>query len=374
MLITQRRDRTMSLPFIDLKAQYNSLKDQIDARIQTVLNHGQYIMGPEVEECEKALQNFLGCQYAITCASGTDAALMSMMALNIGPGDEVITTAFSFIATIETIVLAGATPVMVDIDPATFNMDVHQIESAITAKTKAIVPVSLYGQPADMDEINSIAAKHRLHVIEDAAQSFGAPYKSKRSGNLSEIGITSFFPAKPLGCYGDGGAIFTNNSDWAEKLKQIRNHGQSQRYHHPLVGVNGRLDTLQCAILLPKIERYPWEIKQRQRIAENYSEAFSQMELTVPFVRADRESVWAQYTLRVPDRGQFQKRMNELGIPTAVHYPSTMADQPAYQKISRVHDISEARKASQQVVSLPIYPDMSPQIQDKIIESVRQSL
>jgi UDP-2-acetamido-2-deoxy-ribo-hexuluronate aminotransferase len=364
----------MSLPFIDLKAQYNSLKDQIDARIQTVLNHGQYIMGPEVEECEKSLQNFLGCKYAITCASGTDAALMSMMALNIGPGDEVITTAFSFIATIETIVLAGATPVMVDIDPKTFNIDVRHIESAITPKTKAIVPVSLYGQPADMDEINSIAAKHRLHVIEDAAQSFGAPYKNKRSGNLSEIGITSFFPAKPLGCYGDGGAIFTNNSEWAEKLKQIRNHGQSQRYHHPLVGVNGRLDTLQCAILLPKIERYPWEIEQRQRIAKNYSEAFSKMELAIPFVRADRESVWAQYTLRVPEREQFQKRMNELGIPTAVHYPNTMADQPAYQKISKVHDISEARKASQQVVSLPIYPDMSPQIQEKIIESVRQSL
>lgn len=364
----------MSIPFVDLKTQYHALKSQIDARIHGVLEHGQFIMGPEVEECEQALQKILGCKHAITCASGTDAALMALMALGIGPGDEVITTAFSFIATIETIVLVGARPVLVDIDPLTFNIDVNKIAATITSKTKAILPVSLYGQPADMDEINSLAQSHGLWVIEDAAQSFAASYKDRRSGNLSDIGLTSFFPAKPLGAYGDGGAIFTNNDEWAERLKQIRNHGQTTRYHHPFIGINGRLDTLQCAILLPKIERYSWEIEQRERLAHEYSKALGSMEVKVPHIRSDRSSVWAQYTLRVSQREQFQHRMNEKGVPTSVHYPSTMAEQPAYQNLVRAHDLSEAKKASREVISLPIYPDMSQDIQQRIIEAVIQSV
>lgn len=366
----------MSIPFVDLKTQYLALKKGIDERIQKVLDHGQFIMGPEVEEAEAALAKFLGSRYAVTCGSGTDAALIALMALGIGRGDEVITTAFSFIATVETIVLTGAKPVMVDIDPLTHNIDVAKIESAITERTKAIVPVALYGQPADMDEINALAKKHKLFVVEDAAQSFGAPYKiDRKSGHLSDIGITSFFPAKPLGCYGDGGAIFTDNPDHFERLKQIRNHGQTQRYHHPLVGLNGRLDTLQCAILLAKIERYPWEISQRQRLANTYSKAFASMKgVTLPLVRPDRESVWAQYTLRVPQRDQFQKNLSELGVPTAVHYPTTMAEQPAYREISVVHDIKQATQAAQEVVSLPLYPDMSSDVQHKIIDAVSLAL
>ncbi|MCB0367299.1 MAG: DegT/DnrJ/EryC1/StrS family aminotransferase [Bdellovibrionaceae bacterium] len=362
------------MPFIDLKTPYNALKSQIDGRIQAVLDHGQYIMGPEVAECEKDLATFVGSKHAITCASGTDAALMALMALGIGPGDEVITTAFSFIATIETVVLVGATPVLVDIEPETFNIDVNKIEGAITSKTKAIMPVSLYGQPADMDEINALAKAKGLVVIEDAAQSFGAPYKIKRSCALSDFGATSFFPAKPLGCYGDGGAVFTDNDEWAQTLISIRNHGQTERYFHPMVGINGRLDTLQCAILIEKLKRYGWEIEQRERVAKSYTEAFKDMDVKTPVIRSDRQSVWAQYTLRVANRPEFQKRMTELGVPTAVHYPTTMGEQPAYQKLSVIHDISHATQAAKEVVSLPMYPDMSSEIQQQVVEAVSKSL
>ncbi|MCB0385013.1 MAG: DegT/DnrJ/EryC1/StrS family aminotransferase [Bdellovibrionales bacterium] len=362
------------MPFIDLKTPYKALKNEIDGRIHAVLEHGQYIMGPEVAECEKDLAAFVGSKHAIACASGTDAAMMALMALGIGPGDEVITTAFSFIATIETVVLVGATPVLVDIEPETFNIDVKKIAAAITPKTKAIMPVSLYGQSADMDEINALAKAKGLFVIEDGAQSFGAPYKSKRSCALSDFGVTSFFPAKPLGCYGDGGAVFTDNDEWAQKLVSIRNHGQTERYFHPMVGINGRLDTIQCAILIEKLKRYPWEIEERERVAQAYNRAFAEMDVKTPVVRADRQSVWAQYTLRVSNRPEFQKRMNELGVPTAVHYPTTMGDQPAYQKLSVIHDISQATQAAREVVSLPMYPDMSTEIQQQIVEAVGKSL
>lgn len=365
------------IPFIDLKSQYKVLKPKIDERIFKVLEHGQFILGPEVKECEEALGKFIGSKHAITCSNGSDAIQMVLMALNIGPGDEVITTAFSFIATIEMIAITGAKPVMVDIDPDTFNIDVKKIEAAITPKTKAIMPVSLYGQPADFDEINALAKKHNLIVIEDAAQSFGAPYKGKRSCNLSEVSCTSFFPAKPLGCYGDGGAIFTNNDELAKNLISIRMHGMGEhRYSHPRIGVNGRLDTLQAAILLTKLERYPWEIDQRQKVADRYNSAFADLRakgVFTPVIRNDRQSVWAQYTLRVPNRDQFQKKLQEKGVPTAVHYPRTMADQPAYKEISVVHDIPVARQAADQVVSLPMFPDMTENTQNQIIEAVRSS-
>lgn len=364
-----------TIPFIDLKTQYQALREPIQAQIQKVLEHGQFIMGPEVEALERKLNEFTGTKHALACASGTDAAVIAMMAMGIGPGDEVIMPAFSFIATAETVVLVGATPVYVDIDPKTYNLDTKQLEKALSPKTKAIQPVSLYGQPADMDEINAFAAKNKLMVIEDAAQSFGAIYKGKRSCNLSTVGVTSFFPAKPLGCYGDGGAIFTNDDALAEAMREVRVHGQKSRYFHTRIGVNGRLDTLQCAILLPKLERFPWELEQRSKWAERFNKAFAELEskgVVIPRLSANRTSSWAQYTLQVSNRDQFQKAMQAKGIPTAVHYPRTMPDQPAYEGLGRTLNIEVSRKMAETVVSLPLYPDMNEEISDYIIENVLQ--
>lgn len=361
----------MNIPFVDLKAQYQALKPEIDAQIQKVLDHGQYIMGPEVDLLEKRLAEFIGAKHAIACSSGTDAAIIAMMAWQIGPGDEVIVPGFSFIATAEAVVLVGATPVLVDIDPVTYNLDPELIEAAITTKTKAICPVSLYGQPADMSEINAIAHKHGLYVIEDGAQSFGGMYQGKRSLNLSDVGCTSFFPAKPLGCYGDGGAIFTNDDDKAEMMKMVRAHGQKARYQHEVLGVNGRFDTLQAAIMLPKLERFSWELVQRQKIADRYTEAFQQVSgFTTPVIKSDRTSAWAQYTLRVPQRDHFQAFLKERGVPTSVHYPSSMSEQRAYGAHNiRVVSDDESRRAGREVVSLPMYPDMTPEIQEHIIKA-----
>lgn len=364
-----------SIPFIDLKTQYQALKGPIHERIQKVLDHGAFVNGPEVSELERALEKFTGAKHAIACANGTDALLIPLMALGIQAGDEVITTAFSFIASAEVIVLAGAKPVYVDIDLKTFNMDVSQLEKAITPKTKAIMPVSLYGQVADMDEINAIAQKHGLFVIEDAAQSFGGTYKNQKSGACSDYAGTSFFPAKPLGCYGDGGAIFTNDSKINTAMKEIREHGSEKRYYHTRVGLNARLDTLQCAILLAKLERYSWELEQRDRIAKDYHQAFqelSQYGVYTPHVKSDRTSAWAQYTLRTSHRDVFQKKLTELGVPTSIHYPMIMPDQPAYQKqAGDTSHLVKARQAAQEVISIPIYPDMSEAILKQVIEKVR---
>jgi UDP-2-acetamido-2-deoxy-ribo-hexuluronate aminotransferase len=367
------------IPFIDLKAQYKALKPQIDVRIQAVLDHGAYINGPEIVELEKKLAEFTGTKHCLACASGTDALLIPMMALGVGPGDEVITTAFSFIATAETIVLAGATPVYVDIDPVTYNMDPKKIEAAITPKTKGIMPVSLYGQMPDMDAINAIAKKHGLWVIEDAAQSFGATYKGKRSGSMTIAAGTSFFPAKPLGCYGDGGAVFTNDDKLFTAMKEIREHGSETRYYHTRLGINGRLDTLQCAILLAKMERYPWEIEARQKVADRYNKAFASIKaegFSYPKVADGCQSVWAQYTITVKDRATFQKRMTELGVPTSIHYPRIMPDQPWYKQNlkSPQHDWTKSRWAAENVISLPMYPDLDEATQKRIIEAVEKSL
>lgn len=369
----------MNIPFVDLKSQYKALKENIDARIHKVLEHGGYINGPEVAELEKKLAEFTGSKYALTCASGTDALTIPMMALGIGRGDEVITTSFSFIATAETIVLAGATPVYVDINPKTFNIDVSQIEKAITPKTKAIMPVSLYGQIAEMDEIHAIAKKHGLHVIEDAAQSFGAKQNGKRSCNVSLIGGTSFFPAKPLGCYGDGGAMFTNDEKLNTVMKEIREHGSETRYYHTRLGMNGRLDTIQCAVLLAKLERYPWELEQRERIAKNYGKAFAevkQKDFSYPAVLPNNESAWAQYTLTVGDRPAFEKKMKEAGVPTSVHYPRTMPDQPWYKENTTrvIGDLKNARWAADHVISIPMFPDMDDKTQNYIIENTLKAL
>ena len=365
----------MSVPFIDLKTQYKALKESIDSRIHKVLDHGAFINGPEVVELEKKLTEFTGAKYSLACANGTDALLMPLMALGIKAGDEVITTAFSFIATAEVICLAGAKPVYVDIDPKTLNIDVTKIEAAITSKTKAIMPVSLYGQLSDMTEINAIAKKHGLTVIEDAAQSFGATLNGQRSCSLSEFAGTSFFPAKPLGCYGDGGALFTNNEQHYKALKEIREHGSESRYYHTRLGINGRLDSIQCAVLLAKLERYQWEIDQRDKIASRFTQAFSEIQkpgFQTPFVKPGHKSVWAQYTLVVPARDAFQKSLSEKGIPTAIHYPRIMPDQPWYKTHTADPNakLPLARHAADHVVSIPIYPDMTSTDQDKVIEAV----
>ncbi|WP_019143175.1 DegT/DnrJ/EryC1/StrS family aminotransferase [Noviherbaspirillum massiliense] len=346
------------MEFIDLKSQYEALRPEINKRIQTVLDHGNYIMGPEVQELEARLADYTGASHCITAASGTEALLMALMAIGIKPGDEVITTAFSFIATAEVIVLLGATPVFVDIEPDTCNINASLIEHSITEKTRAIIPVSLYGQPADMDEINAIADKHGIPVIEDGAQSFGAVYKGRKSCNLSTIGCTSFFPSKPLGCYGDGGAIFTSDARLAQIMRELRVHGQSKRYVHSRVGVGGRMDTMQCAIVLAKLERFDWEIQRRQEIGAHYNERLNDR-MEVMQVRPDRSSVFAQYTVAVENRQSVQAMLKEKGIPTAVHYPLPIPLQSAYAQFCCLEQYPIAVTMSRKVMSLPIGPYMN---------------
>ncbi len=362
------------MPFIDLKAQYQALKSQIQERINRVLEHGQYIMGPEVRELEEQLVAYTGAKHCITVSSGTEALLISLMALGIGPGDEVITTPFTFVATAEVIVLLGATPVFVDIEPETCNINAALIEAAITPRTKAIMPVSLYGQPADMDEINAIAAKcGNIPVIEDAAQSFGATYKGRKSCNLSAIGCTSFFPSKPLGCYGDGGAIFTSDDDLAQACREIRVHGQSKRYIHTRIGVGGRMDTLQCAVVLAKLERFDWEIARRLEIGARYNHALKGI---VPYVgiRSDRTSVFGQYSVFVDDREAVQRLLLEAGVPTAVHYPIPLHLQSAYRELSAFSDLTVSERISCRVMSLPMSPDISPADQERITLAIQHAV
>jgi UDP-2-acetamido-2-deoxy-ribo-hexuluronate aminotransferase len=351
----------MSIPFIDLKSQYEALKPLIQARINAVLEHGQYIMGPEVRELEERLEAYTGAKHCITVASGTEALLISLMALGIGPGDEVITTPFTFVATAEVIVLLGAKPIFVDIEPDTCNIDATLIEAAITPRTKAIMPVSLYGQPADMDEINAIAARHgKIPVIEDAAQSFGAIYKGGKSCSLSTIGCTSFFPSKPLGCYGDGGAIFTSDDSVAQACREIRIHGQCQRYVHTRIGVGGRMDTLQCAIVLAKLQRFEWEVQRRIQIGDEYNRLMDEAGVARVQRRADRTSVYAQYTVFVAERGRVQEVLKQAGIPTAVHYPVPLNEQPAYAGVCGGERTPNAESAAKRVLSIPMGADLLP--------------
>lgn len=348
---------TQMMPFIDLAAQQARIKDKIDAGIQRVLAHGNYILGPEVNELEGRLAAYTGAKYCITCANGTDALQIVQMAFGIGPGDEVITPGFSYIATAETVALLGAKPVYVDIDPRTYNLDPAKLETAITPRTKAIIPVSLYGQCADFDAINAIATQHGIPVIEDAAQSFGGSYKGRKSCNLSTVACTSFFPSKPLGCYGDGGAIFTNDEELAKVIRQIARHGQERRYHHIRVGVNSRLDTLQAAILLPKLEILDDEINQRQKVAQRYNQLLKAAGITsTPVVEEYSMSAWAQYTIEVSDRDDVQAGLRAAGIPTAVHYPVPLNQQPAVADEGAILPVGNA--AAQRVLSLPMHPYM----------------
>ncbi|MCZ7562538.1 MAG: DegT/DnrJ/EryC1/StrS family aminotransferase [Burkholderiales bacterium] len=364
------------MPMHDLATQYAALRDSINARIQKVLDHHQFILGPEVKELEERLQAYTGSKHCVTVASGTEALLIALMALDVKPGDEVITTPFSFIATAEVIALVGAKPVFVDVEPDTCNLDVTKLETAITPRTRAIMPVSLYGQPCDMDEINAIAARHGIPVIEDAAQSFGATYKGRKSCNLSTIGCTSFFPTKPLGCYGDGGALFTNDDAIATAAREIRVHGQSKRYVHTRIGLGGRMDTIQCAVVLAKLERFEWEVEQRQRIAARYAALLAPLadRVTVPVVRGDRTSVYAQYTVQVPDRTKLQAKLQEAGIPTAVHYPVPMHKQPAYAELGTYPPMAVAEYLAERVVSLPMDAYMDEARQRTVVERLATAL
>lgn len=353
------------MDFIDLKAQYQRLKADIDAGIARVLAHGQYILGPEVAELEEKLAAYVGAKHCISVANGTDALQIAQMAFGIGPGDEVITPGFTYIATAETVAVLGAKPVYVDIDPRTYNLDPAKLEAAITPRTKAIIPVSLYGQCADFDAINAIAAKHGIPVIEDAAQSFGATYKGRKSCNLTTVACTSFFPSKPLGCYGDGGAIFTNDDELAVVLRQIARHGQDRRYHHIRVGVNSRLDTLQAAVLLPKLAILDEEIVARQQVAARYAELLADAPVVTPYVESHNNSVYGQYTVRVNDREQVQAQLKTAGVPTAVHYPIPLNKQPAVADAGV--NLPEGDAAAEQVISLPMHPYLAVDDQQRII-------
>lgn len=356
------------IEFIDLKAQQSRIRAEIDAGIQRVLAHGQYILGPEVAELEEKLATYVGAKYCITCANGTDALQIAQMAFGIGPGDEVITPGFTYIATAETVAVLGATPVYVDVNPKTYNLYVEQLEAVITPRTKAIIPVSLYGQCADFDAINAIAAKYNIPVIEDAAQSFGATYKGRKSCNLSTVACTSFFPSKPLGCYGDGGAIFTNDEELAKVIRQIARHGQDRRYHHIRVGVNSRLDTLQAAILLPKLAILDDEMQARQRVADTYTKLFNEAGiLTTPFIEMHNQSAWAQYTIQVDNRSEVQEKLKSQGIPTAVHYPIPLNKQPAVADDNAVLSVGDL--VAERVMSLPMHPYLTIEAQEKIVSS-----
>jgi UDP-2-acetamido-2-deoxy-ribo-hexuluronate aminotransferase len=360
------------MQFVDLAAQQSRIKDKIDANIQKVLAHGNYILGPEVAELEERLAEFSGAKYCISVANGTDALQIAQMALGVGFGDEVIVPGFSYIATAETPAVLGAKPIYIDIDPKTYNMNPAKLEAAITPRTKAIIPVSLYGQCADFDAINEIAARHNLPVIEDGAQSFGATYKGRKSCNLSTIGCTSFFPSKPLGCYGDGGAIFTNDDELAVLLRQIARHGQDRRYHHIRVGVNSRLDTLQAAILLPKLEILAEEIELRNQVAERYTLLLNDAGIeTTPFIEKHNVSAWAQYTIRVDKREMVQAKLKGAGIPTAVHYPIPLNKQPAVADDAVSLPVGD--DVAEKVMSLPMHPYMLDEELLRVMRALKAS-
>ena len=350
----------MNIDFAKLQYQYQLYKTEIDEAVQAVLDKSNYIMGEEVSQLEDSLQDFTGVKYAIACASGTDALLLAMMALDIQPGDEIITTPFTFIATAETIAFMKAKPVFVDIDEQTYNIDPSKIEENITSKTKAIMPVSLYGQPADMEAIQAIADKHNLKVIIDGAQSFGSTYKGKTDSNLGDISTTSFFPAKPLGCFGDGGAVFTANDNLASKMKSLRVHGQSKRYHHQYIGMGGRMDTIQAAVLNVKLKHYEKDLALRQEVAMKYTQALEGKALVLPFVDKNVTSAWAQYSVQVQNRNNVQTQLKEHGIPTAVHYPMPLHLQECFAYLGyKKGDFPIAEQVSNVIMSLPMNPYLS---------------
>lgn len=361
----------MQIDFAKLQYQYQLYKTEIDEAIHAVLDKSNYIMGKEVTQLEHSLETFTGSKHAITCSSGTDALLLAMMSLNIKPGDEIITTPFTFIATAETIAFLGAVPVFVDIDEKTYNIDPSKIEEKITAKTKAIMPVSLYGQPADIYAIQNIADKHQLKVIIDGAQSFGSTFDGKTDSNLGDISTTSFFPAKPLGCFGDGGAVFTNDDALALKMKSLRVHGQSKRYHHQYIGMGGRMDTLQCAIVNVKLKYYEKDLALRQKVAAKYTEVLKNKHMILPFVNEKSTSAWAQYSIRVQNRNEVQAKLKEQGIPTAVHYPMPLHLQECFAYLDyKKDDFPICEQVSDEIMSLP----MNPYVTDDEIQYIAEKV
>lgn len=363
----------MSISMVDLKNQYLKIKPEVDAAIQKVLDTTAYIGGPDCGELECELAGYHGVKHAIGCANGTDALQIAMMALGIGPGDEVVTTAFSFVATTETIAVTGARPVYVDIHPKTFNMDPSKLEAAITARTKAIIPVHLYGQPADMDEILQIAAKYRLPVIEDNAQSIGALYKGKKAGSMGLISTTSFYPAKNLGCFGDGGMIFTNDDRLAEKLRMIANHGSRKRYYHEILGLNSRLDTIQAAVLRVKLKYLDQWATARQQAADTYNRLLAGSGVVTPFLAPDRTHVYHQYSILADKRSALQDFLKTKGIPTAVHYPHALHLQPAFSNYGFIAgDFPVAEDAASRILCLPIHTEMTAEQLTFISESIHQ--
>ena len=363
----------MKINFIDLKAQYQAYKEEIDKEVLEVMASAQFIGGEKLNRLEHDLAAYTGAKHAIGCSSGTDALLLSLMALDIGLGDEVITTPFTFIATAEVIALLGAKSVFVDIDEATYNIDPALIESAITDKTKAILPVSLYGQCADMDAINAIAAKHNLPVIEDGCQSFGASYKGKKSCSLSTIGCTSFFPSKPLGAYGDGGAVFTSDDALVEKIKMLLNHGQNERYKHKFIGINGRLDAMQAAVLNVKLTYFDAEVAKREEIGERYTMLLKGSSVITPAVTEDNHSVYAQYSIRTADRETLSAHLQSKGIPIAVHYPMPLHLQEAFAYLGyQKGDFPLSEKISDEIMSLPMSPYLIPEQQDYIVSAIKE--
>jgi len=361
----------MKIDFANLQYQYQLYKIEIDETIQRVLDKSNYIMGEEVVRLEKNLERFTGANYAISCSSGTDALILALMALDIKAGDEVITTPFTFIATAESIALVGAKPVFVDIDEKSYNIDVEKIEEKITSKTKAIMPVSLYGQPADMDKIQDIANRHNLRVIVDGAQSFGATFNGVTDSNLGDISTTSFFPAKPLGCFGDGGAVFTNDEELATKIKSLRVHGQSKRYHHKYIGIGGRMDTIQCAILDVKLKYYKKDLALRQEVAKKYRDKLKDKDLILPYIDSRATSAYAQYSIRVEDRDNLQLELKKSGIPTAIHYPKPLHLQDSFSYLGyNQNDFPISQKVSREIISLP----MNPYLDDREIEYISKEL
>lgn len=362
------------MKFIDLKTQALQIESNILERIRAIMRHGAFIMGPEHNELEDKLASYVGTKHALGVASGTDALLIALMALDIGPGDEVITTPFSFFATVEVIALLGATPIFVDIDPTTYNMDANLLEKAITSKTKAIMPVSLYGQCPDYDAINAIASQFNLPVIEDAAQSFGAKYKNTLSCGLTTIGCTSFFPTKPLGCYGDGGAIFTSDDALAERMKEIRNHGQKKRYYHTGLGINGRLDTIQAAILLEKLPLFDDEIEKRQQVAHRYDDLLPRS-VVIPKILPHNLSAYAQYTIQVKHRDDVAAQLQQRNIPTAVHYPLGLHQQPIFKsRYPQQSSFPHAEHASENVLCLPMHPYLTLEEQQAVVIALAEIL
>ena len=359
--------------FFDLEAQQSFIKDKIDKGISDVLSHGKYILGPEVTELEDKLATYTGARYCISCANGTDALQIALMALGIGPGDEVIVPGFTYIAPAEAVAILGGKVVYVDVSADTYNIDVTQIETAITDNTRAIIAVSLYGQCADFDEINELARRYDLPVIEDGAQSFGALYKGQRSGSLTTIATTSFFPTKPLGCYGDGGAVFTSDEDLAVKIRQISRHGQGKRYHHKIIGLNSRLDSIQAAVLLAKLTIFDAELDQRNKVASQYLSKLSGIGLrSIPDVRPYNQSVWAQFTIETENRGEIQQYLTDRGIPTAVHYPIPLNRQPAVEDTKSYLPVSE--HAAKCVMSLPMGPYLTDYDQQIIIDELTAAI